>query len=238
VEQIPAIGEKMPNWDTYGKATVNDILDENQRKAAEYLFANLFHSVYLENVDGQKFNLTKMPIEMQISTVFGMVVCDFNQDGNLDLLSHGNFYHTEVETNRQDAGIGLYLTGDGAGNFEPVSVLESGFYSPGDAKGLAMIAVGSEPKPVVLAANNNGKMRAFELNDFDGNVLKFEQDDDFATITFSDGSTRKQEIYQGSGYLSRSTRLKIVTSKMTEVAVTSKSGDIREIDLKPTEAMK
>ena len=42
-----------------------------------------------------------------------MLIEDFNQDGNLDILVAGNLYTAEVETPRNDAGIGLVLLGDG-----------------------------------------------------------------------------------------------------------------------------
>jgi hypothetical protein len=45
---------------------------------------------------------------------------DYNGDGNLDLLISGNFYATEVVAGQYDALDGLYLQGDGRGNFYPV----------------------------------------------------------------------------------------------------------------------
>jgi len=66
----------------------------------------------------------------------GMVVDDFDGDGNLDLLINGNDYGTSIGIGRYDAFNGLLLKGDGAGGFIPLSMLQSGINIPGNGKAL------------------------------------------------------------------------------------------------------
>ncbi len=53
----------------------------------------------------------------------------------------GNLYSSEVEIPRVDAGSGLYLKGDGTGNFEAKPARVSGLYAPGDVKDFKMIKI-------------------------------------------------------------------------------------------------
>ena len=68
---------------------------------------------------------------------------DLDGDGNLDLLMAGNFYVSEVETGRADAGIGLYMKGDGKGGFAPVKPAKSGFLAREDVRDLAILKAAS-----------------------------------------------------------------------------------------------
>ena len=99
-----------------------------------------------------------MPNEAQVSSVNGIIAHDFNQDSHMDLLLAGNLYPVEIETPRNDAGMGLYLQGDSKGGFVPVPLSESGFFAPHDAKDMKMIIV--DNKPVILVANNQFQLQA------------------------------------------------------------------------------
>ena len=62
---------------------------------------------------------------------------------------------------RYDAGNGLFLRGDGKGNFQPLPILESGIFIPGNAKLLIQFPFGNSI--AVAASQNNGGLRLFEL---------------------------------------------------------------------------
>ena len=106
--------------------------------------------------------IKSLPNPAQLSSINGILSGDFDQDGYLDIVIAGNLFVSEVETPRNDAGIGLYLQGDGHGNFKPVRSLESGFYAPYDVKALAIINT-SQGK-VILVANNDDKLQAIRIN--------------------------------------------------------------------------
>ncbi len=60
---------------------------------------------------------------------------------------------TQIETPRNDAEVGFFLKGNGKGNFNAITVLESGFFTPHDAKYMKRIKFGETE--AVLVANNN-----------------------------------------------------------------------------------
>ena len=61
---------------------------------------------------------------------------DVDGDGNLDIMMTGNDFGTDVSIGRYDALKGLVLKGDGKGNFKPLSISESGFFTKGNCRGM------------------------------------------------------------------------------------------------------
>ena len=96
----------------------------------------------------------ELPNLAQLSAINQILVDDFDKDGHLDALIAGNLYSSEVETPRNDAGIGLFLKGNGKGSFTPVRSLESGFYAPGDVKDMSKITIG-KIEYIIVAKNND-----------------------------------------------------------------------------------
>ena len=67
-----------------------------------------------------------------------------------------------METGRADAGTGLFLSGNGKGQFKPFTIQESGFYAQGDVKDLALLTkTQGYGRMTVIVANNNGEAQAF-----------------------------------------------------------------------------
>ena len=150
-EQMPFIKEKFPTFASFGEAEMEDIFGDKLDEAFT-LKANIFASIILENKNG-KFEIKKLPFMAQISAITGVEEFDFDQDGNNDLVVAGNMFNTEVETSRADASFGLFLQGDGKGNYTEKPLLESGFFAPVDVKNLKMIDY--EGQKLILVANNN-----------------------------------------------------------------------------------
>ena len=153
-EQIPGIGEKFPTYASFGAANLRDVYGEKLDDALN-LKATTFASSYLENIGSGEFKIKKLPQAAQVSSINTIIAKDFNEDGHLDLLLAGNLYPVEIETPRNDASIGLYMTGDGKGNFLPIPWRQSGFFAPHDVKQMKLMRLGKNNKPFVLVANNN-----------------------------------------------------------------------------------
>ena len=160
-DQMNFIKKKYPDYHSFALATVEDIFPPEKISGALHHKAKNFASIYIENKGQGKFDKRPLPLEAQISSVNDFVVKDFDRDGRLDVLISGNLYATEFRTARNDAGIGLFLKGDGKGGFTPVPVKESGYFTPGDVKDLAVINYGQNE--VILVANNNDRLQLIRI---------------------------------------------------------------------------
>jgi hypothetical protein len=161
-QQMPIISEQFPTFESFGDASLRDIYGEGLDQAVHYQ-AFTFASAYLENKGSGQFEFKPLPNEAQISNINNILTADFDGDNNLDLLISGNLYGSEIETPRNDAGMGLFLKGNGTGDFIPVPLVESGFFAPHDSKDMKIISVGPEKTPVVLVANNQYYLQAIAV---------------------------------------------------------------------------
>lgn len=223
---MPGIKKKFPTYKPFALATMDDILTPEQRAGSVRLQATMMQSCYLRNDGGGKFTMIPLPKAAQVSVINGMVVDDFDGDGNPDVLINGNDYGTEVGTGRYDALNGLLLKGDGQGNFTPLSISQSGIYIPGNGKALVKLT-GSEGKYLVAASQNRGPLKLYECKEKMQQV-KANADDVAAILHFKDGRTQKTEFYNGSSFLSQSGRFLSIGNNVATVEMINNRG-IRRI---------
>jgi hypothetical protein len=227
-EQCPVTFDAIKNWDEYGQTTLMDLFGEERMNSARTVAnAKTFETMYFENLGNGQFQARKLNNQLQISSVYGMLVADVNRDGNLDLLTHGNYYYPEVETNRQDASVGQLLLGNGDGSFRVVNSRESGFFSPLDAKALVWIGQ-ANGEAVVLGSNNNGPMVSFKHIEA-GSTVWAAGGDVWGEIEHRDGSKTRLEFPAGSSYLSTSAHPVIVPTDARKVTVYNQAGESRTI---------
>jgi len=162
-EQMPFIQQKFPTYHAFGSATLFDVYGEALNDALHYEANNFASSQLMNNGDGS-FELIQLPIEAQFSSVFGIIAKDFDNDQDIDLILAGNFYVSEVETGRADASIGLFLQGNGKGEFRSMTVVESGFNADLDVRDIDLIELGKgNNEYLILVCNNDDKMQVFHL---------------------------------------------------------------------------
>ena len=230
VKQMISMRVRYQNYKSFAVSTMDSVLTPAMRKDAIRLKANILQSVYLRNDGGGKFTMIPLPVEAQMSQLSGMVVDDFDGDGNLDIALSGNDYGTEVSTGRYDAFNGLMLKGDGKGGFKPLTIMQSGIYIPGDGKALVKLQ-GANGKYLLAATQYKDAMKIFELKK-SIQTVKLLPMDMFATIRYKNGKTAKQEFYNGQSFLSQSGRFFNIDSSMATVTVTDNAGHKRDIPVK------
>ncbi len=142
LDQMPYLRKKYLRYKSYSDVTVDDIFTKEQISSADKFFANNMGSQIFYNDGKGNFTPGFLPLEAQLFPVHGIQVADVNKDSIPDILLCGNDYSTEVETGRNDAGIGLLLVGKGNQTYSPVDVLTSNFYVPGDSRCMEKIRVG------------------------------------------------------------------------------------------------
>ena len=230
IKQMLMTRIKYQNYKLFATATMDEYITPEMRKGAQRLKVNNLASVYLRNEGNGKFKMIPLPVQAQVSELCGMVVDDYDGDGNLDVIINGNDYGTDVTTGRYDALNGLMLKGDGKGGFAPQTILQSGIYIPGNGKALVKV-LGAKGNYLLAASQNRDALKIFELNK-GTTLVKIQPNDAYALIKYKNGKITKQEFYYGDSFLSQSGRYINIDGNIAAVAVTDNNGQTRNITIK------
>jgi hypothetical protein len=157
-----------------------------------------------------------------------MSVADRNGDGALDVLLVGNSYASETQFGWYDASVGLLLAGNGKGGFSAVPYAGSGFFVEGDAKGMAEVMV-DETRSLALVTQNNDSLKVFSPATAGCHNVRLQPLDAYAILTLADGSTRREEFYYGSTYLSQSSRFLAVPITARSAVIYDTAGRSRTV---------
>lgn len=152
-EQIPQIADKFQDFQSFADASIEEVLGDGINEAYVKEVRN-FQSGICFN-DGGAFTFVSFPPEGQVSVINSIVVSDLNKDGKPDLVLAGNFFDTEVETTRYDAGNGLVLMGEGQRKFAFRDFLETGIYIPTNVRGVVSIPLPGNKQQLVFGVNND-----------------------------------------------------------------------------------
>jgi enediyne biosynthesis protein E4 len=162
IVQIPAMKTRFSTYSKYANSNFTQSFLRDELADANKLESVCFETSYFENQGNGKFIRKILPIEAQFSPVNGILINDYNNDHNLDILIAGNSYATEASTGRYDAGTGLLLAGNGKGKFSVLRSLKTGFQADGDVKCLMEINSADNSK-IILVGNNSAKLQAYNV---------------------------------------------------------------------------
>ena len=225
IKQMISMRAKFPNYNSYANSTIDKVFSAEEMKGALIKKATNFSSSILINDGTGKFTMQSMPELAQVSNINGMVVDDFNADGNLDIMLCGNDYGTEISVGRYDALNGILMKGNGKGSFNVMSIAESGIYIPGNAKAMIKL-IGSNKSYDVVTSQNREKLRINRLNT-SYEVLKPQKNENSALVAYKNGKKQKIEFPFGSSYLSQSSRFMILTPDIVTVSFIATDGKKR-----------
>ncbi len=162
---LPTVKERFATFAAFAAADVDALLGESAASAVRVGATTFDHTVFMNR--GDHFEARALPAVAQLAPAFGVVVTDFDGDGHEDLFLAQNFFPTEINTMRFDAGAGLLLLGDGAGGFLGQTVQQSGLTVLGDQRGAAAsdfdgdgradLAVSQNGAPITLWRNVGGR---------------------------------------------------------------------------------
>jgi len=230
VKQIIGMRSKFQNYKLYANATMDQLFTPEELKGALILQAGNFKTSFFKNNGSGKFQISDLPLQAQLSTINGMIAEDFDGDGNLDIVMNGNDYGTEVSVGRYDALNGLYMRGDGNGNFVAKSISESGIFIPGNGKALVK-ARDAAGKCLIIGGQNRGALKVFQSTSTGNKYMPVLPLEISATINYKNGKSRKQEIYYGSSFLSQSGRFLNINNMIGSIELSDSKGNKRKMPL-------
>ena len=152
---------RFQSFEAFAKVDMEELLGTDALQGALRYQADTFASTLIQNNGDGTFSSFDLPDKAQISPVQTILVHDVDGDGNQDIILAGNIFEKDPEIPRADAGNGLWLKGDGNGNFTPVSPFNSGFLAPGDVKDLKLLK--SPHGFYIVVGNNNDLLEKFSI---------------------------------------------------------------------------
>lgn len=153
LSQIPSLKKKYLRYENYKDQTIDDVFSVEQLKKAIRLDAKELRSLVLINDGKGHFSYAPLPVEAQFSPIYGLLIDDFDKDGNQDVLLGGNLYRAKPEVGRYDASYGTFLKGDGKGNFSTILNRDCSLKIDGEVRDIKKIKIGG--KNVILISRNN-----------------------------------------------------------------------------------
>jgi hypothetical protein len=113
--------------------------------------------------DGQ-FEIKKLPVRTQLSSVNAILVMDVNRDGIQDLITGGNKSGFPPQLQKLDASFGDVHINDGKGNFAWKGYHETGLKVDGEVKDI--LVLNGDTTQSVLFLRNNDFPKMFRVNSF------------------------------------------------------------------------
>jgi len=124
--QLVSLRSRYTSYESYARATINDVFTTEELNSAEKLIANHMETTLFYGTEKGRFRKSKIPIQAQYAPVYSIQTYDFTGDGNQDLLLLGNNHHLKLRLGKSDANYGTLLVGDGEGQFQYMNQRSSG----------------------------------------------------------------------------------------------------------------
>ena len=153
--QMPFVAEKFPSYEAFATSSTEEIYGSGALNNSMQLKAINFSTTVFYGTKEGRYDAVALPFQTQWAPVRSVVVEDLNKDGRLDLILSGNFFGTEVETTRYDAGNGCVLLNQGDGKFRALLPHESGLSLPYDMRKSVVVNGPGTKKRLISSANQS-----------------------------------------------------------------------------------
>ncbi len=158
-EQVPAIKKRFETYESFASASLSEIYGKDMLQNSLHYSATMFSHCWIKNQGDGSYKIYPLPHYTQFSSINAFEILDFNADSYPDFLIGGNLYNAEVETPRNDAGVGLVLSGNLKGGFNTVLPHKSRLFVPGEIKNIARIKIGNDGDYGFIFARNNDTLK-------------------------------------------------------------------------------
>ena len=215
---LPFVQEQFPTYRAYGQAGIDEILGPRRANARQAQAQTLDSMIFLNR--GDHFDAAPLPNEAQWAPAFGVTIGDADGDGHEDIFLAQNFFDVEPESARSDAGRGLWLRGDGHGNFLPLPGQDSGVRIYGQQRACALADFDGDGRVDLVVTQNGAETKLYRnqraqpglrvrLKGPPGNPTAVG-----AVLRLKSGTTLgpAREVHAGSGYWSQDSVVQIMSA--------------------------
>jgi hypothetical protein len=218
------VGTRFASYAAFAQAGVADLLAEAAEPPSELRVDHLESTLFLNR--GDHFEAHPLPWAAQLAPAFAVCVGDYDGDGHEDVFLGQNFFGTDLETGRLDAGRGLWLRGDGTGRLVAVPGQESGVIVYGEQRGAALADYDADGRVDLAVTQNAARTRLFRnVRGRPGLRLRLAGPGGNgsgigAVVRLGNGETwgPAREIHAGSGYWSQDSAVQILAPPRSPAA--------------------
>jgi enediyne biosynthesis protein E4 len=222
---LPSLPERFRSHKAYAEASIENVLGDRKSQVRQVTATTLASMVFL-NRKGH-FEPVELPREAQLAPAFAVNVADFDGDGREDLFLSQNFFDTQPELPRLDAGRSLLLRGNGGGKFEAIPGQNSGLRVYGEQRGAAVADFNRDGRPDLVVTQNGAATKLFEnstgkpglrirLAAGSGNA---EGIGAVVRLKFGERFGPARELHAGSGYWSQDAVAQVMSAPETPTAI-------------------
>ena len=161
--QLVKLKKQYRTYESYANSKFEDVFPKETLKGAERLQSVTFESIFIENKKSGKFEIEKLPLDLQMSPIYSFAVDDFNDDGVTDFIAGGNFYANQINIGKCDASYGHLLTlsnDEDKLKWKILPLIESGFAIDGEVRDIKILN-GFENQKWILVSKNNENIELF-----------------------------------------------------------------------------
>jgi enediyne biosynthesis protein E4 len=133
MEQVPSFKKRFTDYRSYSKATLKEVLTEEEITAAKKLNVTELRSCIFLNEKG-KFTLKALPLEAQFAPINTFLISDIDKDGQSELFTGGNRSDTRSRTGKMTGNMGFVFHFKENGVLEFIPPLDAGIFVQGDVK--------------------------------------------------------------------------------------------------------
>ncbi len=241
MQAMPHIRMRIPNNNKYSHSTLQAIIGPKLKQAHMLKANTLTHLVFFNREE--RFEAVEMPREAQFSPAFYVGVADYDGDGHEDVFLSQNFFASEVETSRSDAGRGLWLKGDGTGKLTAIQAHESGIKVYGEQRGAAIGDYDRDGRIDLIVSQNGAATKLYHnIGSKPGLRIRLagptgNRNGVGATIrvVYEEGYGPAREVHLGSGYWSQDSIVQVMGPRdnAKRIWVRWPGGKITESDIPP-----
>jgi enediyne biosynthesis protein E4 len=218
---LPFLHDGFSTHKAYSEASLEQVLGDRLPLARKVTAVTMTSMAFLNT--GTGFRAQELPREAQFAPAFSVNVADLDGDGNEDVFLSQNFFDVQPELARIDAGVGLWLRGDGSGGLAPVPSARSGIRVYGEQRGAALGDYDEDGRVDLVVTQNGAPTKLYHnigaapglrvrLKGPPGNpsgigaVLR---------LQFKDRQGPAREIHAGSGYWSQDSLVQVMSTPST-----------------------
>jgi hypothetical protein len=161
-DELPVLKKENLHHAEYATKTIKDLFTAEQLAKTTIKQVNYSSSIIAINKGNYEFEIIKLPVQVQLSSVKAIACKDVNNDGYIDLLLGGNEFNFQPQLGRLDASPGWILLNNHKNGFTVLTTKESGINLSGMVRDIQPVHIKKEEAFIFL--QNNEKPVLFRFN--------------------------------------------------------------------------